>query len=327
MTRKENYLNLLNHKPIDRFPGPTDKWIVFTPGEHNMGGVQVGDTIVGDDWFGCSWTQMGNSPLTGATLTPGRERLEDIADFEKEQVIPTAEQVRAFDWEGYAAEILQGYDRENKALECRSLVGFFERLHSLVGFENALCAFYEDPDAVHAFFAAMLEYKKVVAECVKKYINPDVMIFDDDYGTSRATFMNPDMWREFFPQYWKPLVDHVHSLGMKFELHSCGYITPLVGDFVDLGMDMLQPLQTNNDLKGIKEKYGDRIVLKLAIFDKQMSALDQTEDQVRQDIRGYYETLAPGGNFMPDLVPIDDRYYEIQREVQDEFEKEFFHLS
>ena len=112
---------------------------------------------------------------------------------------------------------------------------------------------------------------------------------------------------------------------MKFELHSCGYVTPLVGDFVELGMDILQPVQTNNDLKAMKEQWGDKIVYRLAIFDKQFDRLGQSEDQVRADIRSYYEILAPGRNFIPDLVPIDDRYYEIQGEVQQEFEAEFFH--
>ena len=75
----------------------------------------------------------------------------------------------------------------------------------------------------------------------------------------------------------------------------------------------------------MKEQWGDKIVYRLAIFDKQFDRLGQTEDQVRADIRSYYEILAPGGNFIPDLVPINDRYYEIQREVQDQFEAEFFH--
>ena len=94
---------------------------------------------------------------------------------------------------------------------------------------------------------------------------------------------------------------------------------------MELGMDILQPVQTNNDLKAMKEQWGDKIVYRLAIFDKQFDRLGQSEDQVRADIRSYYEILAPGGNFIPDLVPIDDRYYEIQGEVQQEFEAEFFH--
>ena len=95
---------------------------------------------------------------------------------------------------------------------------------------------------------------------------------------------------------------------------------------MDVGFDILQPLQTHNDLKGIKAQYGDKIILRLAIFDKQMAALNQTEDQVRADLRSYYEILAPGGNFIPELVPIQDRYYEIQAEVQDQYEKELFGL-
>lgn len=324
MANKDTCLAVLAGEKTTRFVHPEDCVMLFTPGERNMGGeAQPDGTIIGLDWFGCSWTeQVGNGPISGATITPGTQRLDDLADYK--EVIPTAEQVRAFDWEGYAKKILSGVDREQQVVSCRSLTGFFERLHCLIGFEDALCAFYEEPETVEEFFAAMLEYKKAVVDCVAEYIKPEIMIFDDDYGTARATFMNPDMWREFFPQVWKPLVDYVHSKGMKFELHSCGYVTPLVGNFVELGMDILQPVQTNNDLKGIKEKWGDKIVLRLAIFDKQFDRLGQTEDEVRADIRSYYEALAPGGNFIPDLVPIDDLYYKIQREVQDEFEKEFF---
>lgn len=325
MAKKDTFLAVMKGEPATRFVHPEDVHMIFTPGERGMGGeLQPDGRTRGKDWFNCTWLQdPGFGPLNGATIAPDGCPCEDIADWA--EFVPTAEQVRAYDWKGWAEESLKGFDPEEQVLQCRSMTGFFERLHCLIGFEDALCAFYEDPESVEEFFAAMVEYKKAVVDCVLEQCSPDIIIFDDDYGTSRATFMNPDMWREFFPKYWKPLVDYVHSKGVLFELHSCGYVTPLVGDFVDLGMDILQPVQTNNNLREIKEKYGDKIVFRLAIFDKQMSALNQTEDEVRADIRSYYETLAPGGNFLPDLVPIDDRYYEIQAEVQDEFEREFFH--
>lgn len=324
MARKDTCLAVLAGEKTTRFVHPEDCVILFTPGERNMGGEKQPDgSTIGLDWFGCSWTEPANpSPINGPTVTPGTQRLDDLADFR--EAIPTAEQVHAFDWAGYAKEILAGVDREEQLVMIRSMTGPFERMHCLIGFEDALCAFYEDPEVVEEFFAAMLEYKKAVVDCVAEYIKPEIMIFDDDYGTSRATFMNPDMWREFFPQFWKPLVDYVHSKDIKFELHSCGYITPLVGDFVELGMDILQPIQTNNDLKAMKEQWGDKIIFRLAIFDKQFDRLEQTEDEVRADIWSYYATLAPGGNFIPDLVPIDDRYYELQGEVQAKFEAEFF---
>lgn len=326
MATRENFELVLAHKPPRAFIQPSDHFMIIAPGERNMGGEeQPNGKIVGMDWFGCSWTaEPGFSPLGGATPTPGTEPLDDLADFAT--LIPTPEQVRAFDWEGFAAKVLPLTDRSSQVIEFRSLSGFFERMHFLVGFENALCSFYEDPDAVHEYLSAMLEYKKTVADCAKQYIDPDIIIFDDDYGTAQSTFISPEMWREFLTPYWKELNAHVHSLGMLSELHSCGYVTPLVGDFVDCGFDILQPLQTHNDLKFIKENYGDKLILRLAIFDKTMAALGQTEDEVRADLRSWYEILAPGGNFIPDIVPIDDRFYELQAEVQAEYEKELFGL-
>lgn len=321
---KADYLKVLRHEETSRLVQPEDMLMVFAPGEHNVGGEMKNGVRLGLDWFGCSWSEFGDDPLGGATITPGTRRLEELEDFPS--VVPTPEQVRAFDWEGYTKEALAGLDRDKQVLQVRSLVGFFERMHCLIGFEDALCAFYEEPETVHGFFQAMLEYKKEVASCAAEYMKPEIMIFDDDYGTMRSTFISPDMWREFFPKYWKELVDHVHSLGMKFELHSCGYITPLVGDFVAAGMDILQPLQTNNDLRYIKDTYGKDLILRLAIFDKQMSTVGMTEDEVRAQLQEWYHILAPGGNFIADLVPIQDRYYEIQREEQDKFEKEFYHL-
>ena len=123
------------------------------------------------------------------------------------------------------------------------------------------------------------EYKRRWPECVK-YINPDVMIFDDDYGTLPG-HLHESRHGGVLPTYWKELVDRT-SLGMKFEFHSCGYITPLVGDFVDCGMDMLQPLQTNNDLAGLKKEIRRQDRLQAGHFDKQFDALGQTEEQVRQ---------------------------------------------
>ena len=326
MATRENYELVLAGKQPRAFIHNEDHALVIAPGERNVGGAAQPDgSVIGKDWFGCTWTaQPGNGALAGATPTPGTEPLEDIADFAS--CVPTAEQVRAFDWAKFVNHQLEGVDRAKQVVEFRSLSGFFERMHFLVGFENALCAFYEDPDAVHDFFAAMLEYKKTVAECAKEYANADIIIFDDDYGTAQSTFISPEMWREFLMPYWKELTAHVHALGMKAELHSCGYITPLVGDFVECGFDILQPLQTHNDLKYIKENYGDKLVLRLAIFDKMMAAVGKSEDEVRADLRGWYEILAPGGGFIPDVVPINDRYYEIQAEVQAEYEKELFGL-
>lgn len=176
MAKKDTIWAVLEGRPTDRFVHPEDCVMVFTPGERNVGGDKQPDgTTIGLDWFGCSWTEPEHpSPIDGPTITPGTQRLDDLADFA--QAVPTPEQVRNFDWEGYAKEILAGVSRDEQMIQLRSMTGPFERMHCLIGFEDALCAFYEDPEVVEDFFAAMLEYKKAVVDCAAQYIKPDIMI-------------------------------------------------------------------------------------------------------------------------------------------------------
>lgn len=323
MAKKDVCLAVYRGQPVTRFVHPEDTHIVMSPGERGEGSeVLASGLVVGKDWFDCTWTipeVMG--PWAGGTIAPNGCPCHDIADAV--QFVPTPEQVREFDWQNWAQEALQGFDPNEQILFIRSMTGFFERMHCLIGFEDALCAFYEDPDSVHALFAAILDYKKTVVDCICQVCHPDIFCFDDDYGTANSTFLAPDMWREFFPQYWKPLIDHVHEKGCLFELHSCGYITPLVRDFAQLGMDSLQPVQTHNDLKQLKADAGT-MTLRFAIFDKQMQGMFQKEEDVEQALREWYAVLAEGGHFIPDLVPIDDDFYRIQQKFTEKFEQEFF---
>lgn len=99
MAKKDTIWAVLEGRPTDRFVHPEDCVMVFTPGERNVGGDKQPDgTTIGLDWFGCSWTEPEHpSPIDGPTITPGTQRLDDLADFA--QAVPTPEQVRNFDWE------------------------------------------------------------------------------------------------------------------------------------------------------------------------------------------------------------------------------------
>ena len=74
-------------------------------------------------------------------------------------------------------------DRENKMLYTSSLSGFFERMHMLMGFENALCSLLTNPNETKEFLDAMTEFKCIELTKIKEYYNPAVLNFHDDYGT------------------------------------------------------------------------------------------------------------------------------------------------
>lgn len=121
---RENFELVLAHQQPHAFVHMCDHRMILLPGEHNIGGEQQPNgTIVGKDWFGCTWTELGNGAIDGCTITPNTTPLDDIADFAGH--IPTAEQVRAYDWKGYAEQALAGFDRSNQLLEAPLPGGLF----------------------------------------------------------------------------------------------------------------------------------------------------------------------------------------------------------
>ncbi len=115
----------------------------------------------GDDWFGVNWTFTPE--LHSQTETPGQEVIEDLEDWRDKIKLPDLD---AYDWEAIAKEATAHWDRENRVSLCMLLNGPFERTMSLMGFENALCAFYETPDELHELLAAHWDRENRVSLCM-----------------------------------------------------------------------------------------------------------------------------------------------------------------
>ncbi len=314
MTSRENFMKLYHHEPAEFVPadGPYD--IVPVPGEHGVT-EKVGDEAL--DWFGQSWSCTEAVGILADTPTPGKYVLNDISEWKEKDVIPF-HMIDEFDWEGFCGMFTKDWDRENRISVCLAPAGFFERLHHLMPFEEALCSFYDDPDAVEEFMDALLEYKKQVYKKMKEVANPDVIIFFDDYGTSNNMFISKDLWDEFIAPRLKEIIRYCREdLGFLFEMHSCGYITPLVGDIVEMGIDALQPLQAMNDLRMVKENYGDRILIHGGITASDLEDPTLPHEGLVEKVQECVDILAPGGNFNVLLSEVEKRKQEVSDAFRD----------
>ena len=83
----------------------------------------------------------------------------------------------------------------------------------------------------------------------------------DDMGYKKSSFFSPQMYRELLKPFHKKAIDWAHERGMVTELHSCGYIDALVPDLVDIGLEMLNPLEikAGMDPFRLKALYGDKL--------------------------------------------------------------------
>ena len=167
----------------------------------------------------------------------------------------------------------------------------FERLWEFRGMENALTDFYLSPEQVHRLFQKLTDFYMAAMERAKTETDADGIFVSDDIGTQTGPFFSVEIFREFFKPYYKQLFEKAHALGMHFWLHSCGNIEPLLPELIEIGLDVIHPIQkyTMDDAK-IARDYGDQICIWYG-FDVQQTIPYGTPDEVRREIGRIMKTF------------------------------------
>ena len=269
----------------------------------------------GVDGFGVSWTFVPEA--AACMVTPGSKPvLEDIADWKEVVKFPDLE---AVDWEAQA-EIdmhtnfgafvagagLIPYENGGTSIDgdklrlCMVINGPFERLHALMGMQEALMALVEDPESCYEFFGAMADYKIAYYKKIAQYYPVDVIEAHDDYGSNDRMFLSPELWRELIKPHLKRIVDAVHEMGLIYQHHSCGYIEPIIGDLVEIGVDAIDTLQAcNKNVGELKKQYGKQITF-CGGFDTNgvLDVPGVSPEEIKAEYRRVIDLLAPGGSYV-----------------------------
>jgi uroporphyrinogen decarboxylase len=137
----------------------------------------------------------------------------------------------------------------------------------------------------------------------------------DDLGSQSSLLISPRMFRQLLKPRMKELHEHIKSCAdVKLMFHSDGAVLPLANDFVDMGVDILNPVQTSvsglEDTFALKENFGDRLSFHGAIDVQQMlpnASTQELEDEIARRVydlgrRGGY-VLAPCHNIGHDIPP------------------------
>lgn len=135
----------------------------------------------------------------------------------------------------------------------------------------------------------------------------DLIQLGDDLGTESGPFFSVDMFRQFFKPRYKIIIDHVKKLSpnMVVFLHCCGSIAPLLGDLIEVGVEVINPVQIaakNMDPAMLKREFGSDITFWGGGCDTQKVLSRGTPQEVRDHVRRNIDILAPGGGFVFDQV-------------------------
>lgn len=208
------------------------------------------------------------------------------------------------DWEGEDAEKFfatfpnpdyPGLVPETAPSDGRYMLGrwwylLFERHWSLRGMENALMDFYLYPDEVHKLYRRLTDFYLRAMERACAELEIDGFFVSDDLGTQNSTFFSLDVFREFFKPYYKEIFDRAHELGVHFWLHSCGNIEQFLPEFIEIGLDVIHPIQKYTmDERKIAQQFGGKICI-LAGFDVQNTIPFGSAGDVRKEVRYLIDT-------------------------------------
>ncbi len=128
------------------------------------------------------------------------------------------------------------------------------------------------------------------------------LITGTDFGAQRGLFVSRPTYRDLYLPFHREVNGWVHRhTRWKTFLHSCGAVAELIGDFIEAGFDILNPVQTSAagmDPAALKERFGERITLWGGGIDTQRTLPFGTPEEVRAEVRERLRIFTPGGGFV-----------------------------
>lgn len=238
--------------------------------------------------------------------------------------IPLADATCADDIDRYI-DVLESYDRPSyldksyqelaESARCLyestdyCLVGFFgghvfQAAQGLRGWERFLMDLLANRTFAEALMDRLvrvhMERFERYAETVGKYVQ--VIHVEDDLGMEDRLLMGPELYRAVIKPYHQKLYSYVKSrCNAYLMLHTDGAVRELIPDFIEMGVDILNPVQVSAngmDTRALKRDFGGDIVFWGGGCDTQAILPFGTPKQVREEVRRRIDDLAPGGGFV-----------------------------
>jgi len=238
-----------------------------------------------------NYFELATPPLSPLATEKNIDALpwDDIEDEDMEFVVRQAREVR---------------EKSDRA----SLVIFggniLESGNNAFGFQNFMYQLVANPSLVGYYFDRLTD----TYLCrLKKFLPAveglvDIIAVGDDLGGQGGPLVSPEMYRTMIKPYQARVYGYIrnHSSAYLF-LHSCGSIVPLIPDLIEIGVQILNPIQTSArdmDPLALKRRWGKELVFWGGGCDTQHILPYGTPEEVRNDVRERMEIFKPGGGFV-----------------------------
>ncbi len=317
MSNKETALKIVNFdKPERVLSGLPTQGLGYYGIDHQGFDAPEGHNVdVGTKWFdiwGTGWEKehagvMG-FPKTCPLADPRNLSSYEWLDPNDERLIKPL--YEAAEGERKPDTFLQGRHRDT----------LWEKSYMLVGMENMMMYFYTEPEYVREVLHRIMDFQLGMAEHYLK-LGIEAAGLGDDMGTQAGPLLGPDVVQEFLVPEYRRLFDLYKEHDIIIEFHSCGNITWMLETFMDLGVDILNPIQaTANNLDEVREKTAGKMALHGAISSGLL--VSGPVEKIKEEVKNRIEQLGSNGGYFcgPDQgMPWPEEHYQAYKEALEEY--------
>jgi uroporphyrinogen decarboxylase len=188
-------------------------------------------------------------------------------------------------------------DMHRESKYCVGLIQLtlFERMHALRGMEPLFMDFYTNEREVNRLGEVLTNYMVQLIGYWAR-LGVDALLFTDDWGTQQSMMIGVDMWLRFFEKPYRRIFGEVHKHGMDVIFHSCGNVTDIVPHLIDVGVDVVDPVQPGAmNPQVVARRFGGKVGFSGGIDDQLLAVY--TPQRLRDEVRRTIDTLGkPFGN-------------------------------
>ncbi|MDR0600968.1 MAG: uroporphyrinogen decarboxylase family protein [Treponema sp.] len=317
LTPKERFLRVVKGEDIDMLPVQCDfsagglQNFLLTRGINNVSDLELlpffdnhvlyaymngatlrmktkafnGEKVIYDEWH-CGWD-------TSQDLLYCTHPIAEWEDFEKYE-FPDPNAPGYLD---YAESLIKAGYAEERIVTSYHFCTLFERAYILRGMQNFLVDMLEEEELTCALLDKITAFH---VELAKRYVKLGVNCGRtvDDYGSQTGMMMSPSTWRKLI----KPKLARIHAVyrdaGIPVIHHSCGSIMPIIGDLIEIGVNVLNPVQPKAlDVEKLSGEYGDKLAFFGGICNQEVLPFKGPEE-IDAHVKYMVETLGRNGRYI-----------------------------
>lgn len=175
--------------------------------------------------------------------------------------------------------------------------GVMEATWESFGFERFSMMLFRERKFIREVFASRAKF---ALETMKMALDEGVelVLMLDDLAYKGRTFFSPKMMDQYVWPHYRRIVNAAHKRGAKILLHSCGDLTDIFGQLVDVGFDGINPIEptAGMDIFALKEQYGDKVTFIGNVSPQDLAT--GTPEAIRAYTKQLLARVAPGGGFI-----------------------------